>query len=106
MRYLEYLKVKGIGKTHGNGFIVLHFYVFSLMKKDIMPYPLWQFKELQASAGQQGDVLRNSKNEISELNRKLQRLRAEIENVKKQVNLCKRWMSLSSLEPVETFLYI
>ncbi|XP_075055242.1 keratin, type II cytoskeletal cochleal-like [Mixophyes fleayi] len=41
-------------------------------------------KELQASAGQQGDVLRNTKNEISELNRKLQRLRAEIENVKKQ----------------------
>ncbi|PIO24147.1 hypothetical protein AB205_0154050, partial [Aquarana catesbeiana] len=41
-------------------------------------------KELQASAGAQGDVLRNTKNEISELNRKLQRLRAEIENVKKQ----------------------
>ncbi|XP_053312216.1 keratin, type II cytoskeletal 5-like [Spea bombifrons] len=41
-------------------------------------------KELQASAGEQGDVLRNTKNEISELNRRLQRLRAEIENVKKQ----------------------
>ncbi|XP_040281916.1 keratin, type II cytoskeletal 5-like [Bufo bufo] len=41
-------------------------------------------KELQASAGEQGDVLRSTKNEISELNRKLQRLRAEIENVKKQ----------------------
>nr|DBA32706.1 TPA: hypothetical protein GDO54_000477 [Pyxicephalus adspersus] len=41
-------------------------------------------KELQASAGAQGDVLRNTKNEISELNRKVQRLRAEIENVKKQ----------------------
>ncbi|XP_071990689.1 keratin, type II cytoskeletal cochleal-like [Engystomops pustulosus] len=43
-----------------------------------------KFKELQASAGQQGDALKTSKNEISELNRKLQRLRAEIENVKKQ----------------------
>ncbi|XP_018424441.1 PREDICTED: keratin, type II cytoskeletal 4-like [Nanorana parkeri] len=41
-------------------------------------------KELQASAGAQGDVLKTTKNEISELNRKLQRLRAEIENVKKQ----------------------
>ncbi|XP_063284559.1 keratin, type II cytoskeletal 5-like [Pelobates fuscus] len=42
-------------------------------------------KELQASAGEQGDVLRNTKNEISDLNRKMQRLRAEIENVKKQI---------------------
>ncbi|NP_001091183.1 keratin 62 [Xenopus laevis] len=42
-------------------------------------------QELQASAGEQGDVLRNTKNEISELNRKSQRLKAEIENVKKQI---------------------
>ncbi|KAM4794609.1 keratin, type II cytoskeletal cochleal-like [Rhinophrynus dorsalis] len=42
-------------------------------------------QELQASAGQQGDVLRTTKNEISDLNRKGQRLRAEIENVKKQI---------------------
>ncbi|KAM9319883.1 keratin, type II cytoskeletal 7-like [Gastrophryne carolinensis] len=41
-------------------------------------------KELQASAGAQGDVLRSSKNEISEMNRKIQRINAEIENVKKQ----------------------
>uniref|UniRef100_A0A6I8Q7P8 Keratin 61 n=1 Tax=Xenopus tropicalis TaxID=8364 RepID=A0A6I8Q7P8_XENTR len=42
-------------------------------------------QELQASAGEQGDVLRNTKSEISELNRKSQRLKAEIENVKKQI---------------------
>ncbi|XP_068123346.1 keratin, type II cytoskeletal 5-like [Hyperolius riggenbachi] len=41
-------------------------------------------KELQASAGSQGEILKTSKNEISELNRKMQRLRAEIDNVKKQ----------------------
>ncbi|NP_001079053.1 keratin 62 L homeolog [Xenopus laevis] len=40
---------------------------------------------LQASAGEQGDVLRNTKNEISELNRTAQRLKAEIGNVKKQI---------------------
>ncbi|KAG8429932.1 hypothetical protein GDO86_018793 [Hymenochirus boettgeri] len=42
-------------------------------------------QELQASAGEQGDVLRSSKAEISELNRKAQRLKSEIENVKKQI---------------------
>uniref|UniRef100_A0A8C3PTG6 IF rod domain-containing protein n=1 Tax=Calidris pygmaea TaxID=425635 RepID=A0A8C3PTG6_9CHAR len=41
--------------------------------------------ELQTTAGRHGDSLRNTKIEIQELTRNIQRLRAEIENVKKQV---------------------
>ncbi|XP_063808145.1 keratin, type II cytoskeletal 1-like [Pseudophryne corroboree] len=44
-----------------------------------------KYKQLQAVAGQHGDHLKNSKNEISELNRMIQRLKAEIENIKKQI---------------------
>ncbi|CAH2224884.1 keratin, type II cytoskeletal cochleal isoform X1 [Pelobates cultripes] len=43
-----------------------------------------KFQELQASAGKHGDDLRNTKAEISDLNRAIQRLQAEIENVKAQ----------------------
>ncbi|XP_063808122.1 keratin, type II cytoskeletal 7-like [Pseudophryne corroboree] len=43
-----------------------------------------KFQELQATAGRHGDDLRNTKTEISELNRAIQRLQAEIENVKAQ----------------------
>lgn len=44
-----------------------------------------QFQELQLAAGRHGDDLKHTKNEISELTRLTQRLRSEIENVKKQV---------------------
>ncbi|XP_004601556.2 keratin, type II cytoskeletal 75 [Sorex araneus] len=43
-----------------------------------------KYEELQVSAGRHGDDLRNTKQEISEMNRMIQRLRAEIDNVKKQ----------------------
>ncbi|RMB94099.1 hypothetical protein DUI87_29458 [Hirundo rustica rustica] len=43
-----------------------------------------QYEELQNTAGRHGDSLRNTKMEIQELSRNVQRLRAEIENVKKQ----------------------
>ncbi|XP_012887980.1 PREDICTED: keratin, type II cytoskeletal 7 [Dipodomys ordii] len=39
---------------------------------------------LQAQAGEHGNNLRNTRNEISELNRMIQRLQAEIENAKNQ----------------------
>ncbi|XP_021072831.1 keratin, type II cytoskeletal 2 oral isoform X1 [Mus pahari] len=47
---------------------------------------LYQTKlgELQTTAGRHGDDLRSTKSEIMDLNRMIQRLRAEIENVKKQ----------------------
>ncbi|XP_054859146.1 keratin, type II cytoskeletal 5-like isoform X3 [Eublepharis macularius] len=48
---------------------------------------LWyqtKFEELQATAGKHGDDLRNTKGEISELSRMIQRIRAEIENVRNQ----------------------
>lgn len=48
-------------------------------------FPLCQLGELQTTAGRHGDDLKNTKSEIMELNRVIQRLRAEIENVKKQV---------------------
>uniref|UniRef100_A0A8C0CRQ8 Keratin 71 n=1 Tax=Balaenoptera musculus TaxID=9771 RepID=A0A8C0CRQ8_BALMU len=47
-----------------------------------------KFQEQQLAAGQHGDYLKNTKNEISELTRLIQRMRSEIENVKKQV----RWL--------------
>ncbi|XP_032994322.1 keratin, type II cytoskeletal 5-like [Lacerta agilis] len=43
-----------------------------------------KFEELQASAGKHGDDLRNTKGEISELNRMIQRIRSEIENARNQ----------------------
>uniref|UniRef100_A0A8D0BP69 IF rod domain-containing protein n=1 Tax=Salvator merianae TaxID=96440 RepID=A0A8D0BP69_SALMN len=43
-----------------------------------------KYEELQLSAGKHGDDLRNTKIEISELNRVIQRLQSEIDNVKKQ----------------------
>ncbi|KAJ1160535.1 hypothetical protein NDU88_001036 [Pleurodeles waltl] len=44
-----------------------------------------KYEELQSSADQHVDVLRNTKNEISELNRTTQKLKVETENVKKQI---------------------
>ncbi|XP_008702989.2 keratin, type II cytoskeletal 75 [Ursus maritimus] len=43
-----------------------------------------KYEELQVTAGRHGDDLRNTKQEISEMNRVIQRLRAEIDSVKKQ----------------------
>ncbi|KAE8627054.1 hypothetical protein XENTR_v10006853 [Xenopus tropicalis] len=43
-----------------------------------------KFQQLQATAGQHGDSLKSSKTEIADLNRMIQRLKAEIESVKKQ----------------------
>ncbi|XP_010607703.1 keratin, type II cytoskeletal 1b [Fukomys damarensis] len=44
-----------------------------------------KYQELQISAGRQGDDLKNTKMEIAELNRNIQRLQAEIGSVKKQI---------------------
>ncbi|KAM5287852.1 keratin, type II cytoskeletal 75-like [Ctenodactylus gundi] len=43
-----------------------------------------KYEELQVTAGRHGDDLRNTKQEISEMNRMIQRLRSEIDSVKKQ----------------------
>ncbi|XP_007445540.2 keratin, type II cytoskeletal 5-like, partial [Python bivittatus] len=47
-----------------------------------------KYEELQNTAGRHSDDLRNTKHEISDLNRQVQRLKAEIESVKKQVGYC------------------
>uniref|UniRef100_A0A8B9W3H1 IF rod domain-containing protein n=1 Tax=Bos mutus grunniens TaxID=30521 RepID=A0A8B9W3H1_BOSMU len=44
-----------------------------------------KYEELRVTAGRHGDDLRNTKQEISEINRVIQRLRSEIDHVKKQV---------------------
>uniref|UniRef100_A0A8C5RXW8 IF rod domain-containing protein n=1 Tax=Laticauda laticaudata TaxID=8630 RepID=A0A8C5RXW8_LATLA len=44
-----------------------------------------KYEELQVTAGRHGDDLRSVKTEISDLNRMIQRLRSEIDGVKKQV---------------------
>ncbi|XP_045866521.1 keratin, type II cytoskeletal 7 [Meles meles] len=43
-----------------------------------------KFETLQAQAGKHGDDLRNTRNEIAEMNRAIQRLQAEINNIKNQ----------------------
>ncbi|XP_006141663.1 keratin, type II cytoskeletal 74 [Tupaia chinensis] len=43
-----------------------------------------KIQELQLAAGRHGDDLKHTKNEMSELNRLIQRIRCEITNVKKQ----------------------
>ncbi|NWH75050.1 K2C75 protein, partial [Piaya cayana] len=43
-----------------------------------------QYEELQLTAGRHGDDLQNTKVEISEMNRVVQRLHSEIDSVKKQ----------------------
>lgn len=45
----------------------------------------FQFETLQAQAGKHGDDLRNTRNEIAEMNRSIQRLQAEIDTLKNQV---------------------
>ncbi|KAM4796069.1 keratin, type II cytoskeletal cochleal-like [Rhinophrynus dorsalis] len=44
-----------------------------------------RYEQLQTVAGQHGDTLKSSKTEISDLNRRIQRLRSEIESCKKQI---------------------
>nr|XP_012305693.1 keratin, type II cytoskeletal 1b [Aotus nancymaae] len=44
-----------------------------------------KYQELQITAGRHGDDLKNSKMEIAELNRTVQRLQAEISSIKKQI---------------------
>uniref|UniRef100_A0A8B9J293 IF rod domain-containing protein n=1 Tax=Amazona collaria TaxID=241587 RepID=A0A8B9J293_9PSIT len=55
-----------------------------------------KYEELQATAGRHGESLKDSKAEISELNRVIQRIRSEIESVKKQVRV-----ALSSIADAE-----
>lgn len=43
-----------------------------------------KFETLQAQAGKHGDDLRNTRNEIAEMNRSIQRLQAEIDTLKNQ----------------------
>ncbi|CAM4690802.1 unnamed protein product [Caretta caretta] len=56
-----------------------------------------KFEELQVTAGKHRDSLRDSKSEISELNRMIQRLWAEIENVKTQI-----WLFFMHCEKLQT----
>ncbi|KAJ1160555.1 hypothetical protein NDU88_001052 [Pleurodeles waltl] len=44
-----------------------------------------KFQKLKEVAGQHGDSLKHTKNEISDLNRQIQRLKVEIDSVKKQI---------------------
>ncbi|KAK2505539.1 hypothetical protein MC885_016598 [Smutsia gigantea] len=53
-----------------------------------------KYEELQVTAGRHGDDLRNTKQEISELNRMIQRLRSEIDHVKKQAERGRRWTTV------------
>lgn len=52
-----------------------------------------KYEELRETAGKHSDNLRNTKNEIMELSRVIQRLNGELENAKAQVSLS-HWQSL------------
>lgn len=51
------------------------------------PAPVWcpQYEELKTAAGKQGDDLRQTRSHIQDLNRRIQRIQAEIEALKNQV---------------------
>lgn len=49
------------------------------------PQSLYQFEQMTAEADESGNDLRNSKNEIAELNRMIIRLQNELEAAKGQV---------------------
>lgn len=59
-----------------------------------------QYEELQITAGKHGDSLKSTKMEISELNRMVQRLRSEIDSVKKQVHAPSFYLLFSYMELV------
>lgn len=48
---------------------------------------LYQYAEMQQSAGKYGDDLKSTKAEIADLNRRIMRLQSEIEMVKAQVRI-------------------
>ncbi|XP_026357578.1 keratin, type II cytoskeletal 1 [Ursus americanus] len=52
-----------------------------------------KYEELQITAGKHGDNLKSTKMEISELNRVAQRLRSEIDSVKKQISALQQSIS-------------
>lgn len=55
-----------------------------------------QYEELQVTAGKHGDNLRDTKNEIAELTRTVQRLQGEVDAAKKQVSL---WLGAGGTDP-------
>uniref|UniRef100_A0A8C9BCQ8 Keratin 75 n=1 Tax=Phocoena sinus TaxID=42100 RepID=A0A8C9BCQ8_PHOSS len=55
-------------------------------RADAVSWYQTKYEELQVMAGRPGDDLCNTKREISEMDRMIQRLRAEIDNVKMQVH--------------------
>lgn len=48
---------------------------------------LYQYAEMQQSAGKYGDDLKSSKAEIADMNRRIMRLQSEIDVVKSQVRI-------------------
>jgi hypothetical protein len=58
------------------------------------PFFGFQYEELQVTAGKHGENLRDTKNEIAELTRTIQRLQGEVDAAKKQVGLY-LWSGLS-----------
>ena len=53
----------------------------------IIILPVYQYAEMQQSAGQHGEDLKWTKNEIAEMNRRIMRLQSEIDMVKSQVRM-------------------
>ena len=51
---------------------------------------LQQYEEMQMSAGKYGDDLKNTKAEISEMNRKIMRYQSEIDQMKNQVGAMRK----------------
>lgn len=66
----------------------------------VWPVSVYQYAEMQQSAGRYGDDLKLSKAEISDMNRRIMRLQSEIDMVKSQVSaagfsLCSSLISFS-----------
>lgn len=66
----------------------------TLYDEFIGPVSMFQYAEMQQSAGRYGDDLKLTKAEISEMNRRIMRLQSEIDMVKSQVRAEGSWFPL------------
>lgn len=75
-------------------------------KMDNYTFSAQQFEALQHTAGRHGDNLHNTRQEIQELTRNIQRLRSEIEHVKKQVWSVQERITIQSPWEIQVTLWV
>lgn len=77
-----------LGMQAGRGFLCMGEraqWLAGMVHPAVTVFSAFQFETLQAQAGKHSDELRNTRNEIAEMNRSIQRLQAEVDTLKNQV---------------------